>query len=891
MKAPEESAAKRAPRRRSAAAGGADDVVPVGNASRKRSVRADTNPTDMQLAQLTDAVERLTTLITAGRSAPGATAGLGAWGDDHAGSAAALASLKEQYAALERARAAELDELKRVKKKYSRLKQEIETLRTERAVEAATSKAAAANAKLKPRPRRLLAMAKHLPFIGYLQKRAGLQRQMNAIRTSELFDADWYLAAYPDVAAAGLNPALHYLQKGWLETRDPGPDFNTSRYLKANPDIARAGMNPLLHYIEHGREEGRAIGVATARKFQRVTESFTPPAPCVQFPVAEPKPLRWRRSAVLARLSDGKVELGGHAIGCAISGALADALERFGALTGLNTALPLDASDADVQPLPTLRDAWFVQDNLLRLHWDPQPGACSVVRCLQWQSGQELSLAGEGLVTGNPAFLDLELASPFKPLLILFATPEGRLVGGEVLAFPSLARGGLHHGELARLAAMTGPRERKDLPARSRDFEARLLALLAREKRPLLRAIRIGLDGADGTGPLFQPDVQAWLAQVMHIGLESPAPPAGREPTVAQFLIEQAGPLSPPRIGAMREEATATLALPHDCCPSLEILLADAASSDQPRAAGPIPLSLACETSDPNQPYVFASLPPGSGAALLEGLAQSNPDWPWLDHGVVGHEALLGAIRTSRSRPLADVELLEPSAQHGLSEGGGGAAGTVTVVVEPAAWDPDAFAAALASLASQTCADQLALCCIGQPHPIAQAAISRVLGLSPIVVGSLDDAASAMADGYVLHLGAGIILHDRRTIAHLALLAGRETVAGASCAILVPSRRGREWVHAIHSAGMAAGTAGLVDLAPEATNLWNIVMPMAQLPQALWLTRRERLAGLNQDGATILLLSTRVTASRFADLPGQPEALKPPLADAEQALQISWCLA
>lgn len=889
MKAP----AKRATRRRSAATPAADVSVLVGGISRARSVKNDeagTYPTDMQLAQLTAAVEQLTTLIATGPAKLGGMATSGAEDDDHA--VVALARLKEQYAALEQARAAEVDELKRVKKKYSRLKRDIETLRAEHAAEAARSRAAPPDAKVRPPRKRLLAMARHLPFIGYLQKRAGLQRQLNAIRTSELFDADWYLAAYPDVAAAGLNPALHYLQKGWLETRDPGPDFNTSRYLKANPDVARAaGMNPLLHYIEHGREEGRAIGVATARKFQRVTESFAPPALCGQFPVAEPEPLRWRRSAALARLSDDKIELGGHAIGCAIGGGLAGALERFGALTGLDTALPLDASVADVQPLPTLRDAWFVQDNLLRLHWDLQSGPRCVVRCLQWQSGQVLSLAGEGLVNGNPTFLDLELPSSFKPLLILFSTPEGRLVGGEVLAFPSLARGGLHHGELARIAAMTGPRERKDLPACSRDFEARLLALLAREKRPLLRAIRIGLDGADGTGPLFQPDVQAWLAQVMHIGLDTPAPPAGREPAVARFLMEQAGPLSPPRIGAMREEATATLALPHDCCPSLEILLADAASPDHASAASPIPLSLACETSDPNQPYVFASLPPGSGAALLEGLAESDSDWPWLDHVEAGHEALLGAIRTSRNRPLADVELLEPSAQHGLSDSGGGPAATVTVVVEPAAWDPDAFAAALASLASQTCADQLALCCIGQPHPSAQAAISRVLGLSPIVVSSLADAANAMADGYVLHLGAGIILHDCRTIAHLALLADRETVAGASCAILASSRRGREWVHAIHSAGMAAGATGLVDLAPVATNLWNMVMPMAQLPQALWLTRRERLAGLNQDGATILLLSTRVTASRFADLPGQPEALSSPFADSGQALHISKCVA
>jgi len=78
------------------------------------------------------------------------------------------------------------------------------------------------------------------------------------IRTSEMFDPAWYLARYQDVAASGMDPAVHYLLYGGGEGRDPGPEFSSSKYLEANPDVAASGLNPLLHFIAHGLVEGRA---------------------------------------------------------------------------------------------------------------------------------------------------------------------------------------------------------------------------------------------------------------------------------------------------------------------------------------------------------------------------------------------------------------------------------------------------------------------------------------------------------------------------------------------------------------------------------------------------------------------------------------------------------
>ncbi|GJD48246.1 hypothetical protein OPKNFCMD_0963 [Methylobacterium crusticola] len=72
------------------------------------------------------------------------------------------------------------------------------------------------------------------------------------------FDTRGYLAAYADVAAAGIDPLLHYDQFGWRENRDPSRQLDTSAYLAANPDVAGAGIDPMLHYLQFGAREGRA---------------------------------------------------------------------------------------------------------------------------------------------------------------------------------------------------------------------------------------------------------------------------------------------------------------------------------------------------------------------------------------------------------------------------------------------------------------------------------------------------------------------------------------------------------------------------------------------------------------------------------------------------------
>jgi hypothetical protein len=79
------------------------------------------------------------------------------------------------------------------------------------------------------------------------------------VDNNPLVDDAFYLAVNPDVAAAGIDPLVHYDQFGWREGRDPSAQFDTEAYLEANPDVAAAGINPLTHFLQYGRFEGRHV--------------------------------------------------------------------------------------------------------------------------------------------------------------------------------------------------------------------------------------------------------------------------------------------------------------------------------------------------------------------------------------------------------------------------------------------------------------------------------------------------------------------------------------------------------------------------------------------------------------------------------------------------------
>ncbi|MBX9616222.1 MAG: hypothetical protein K2X25_11555 [Caulobacteraceae bacterium] len=73
------------------------------------------------------------------------------------------------------------------------------------------------------------------------------------------FDADFYVAANPDLKLDRSDAFTHFMQEGWRENRDPARWFSVARYLAANPDVRSGDLNPLVHYIQYGRREGRSF--------------------------------------------------------------------------------------------------------------------------------------------------------------------------------------------------------------------------------------------------------------------------------------------------------------------------------------------------------------------------------------------------------------------------------------------------------------------------------------------------------------------------------------------------------------------------------------------------------------------------------------------------------
>jgi hypothetical protein len=72
---------------------------------------------------------------------------------------------------------------------------------------------------------------------------------LELIRGSELFNAAWYLRAYPDVVHLGMDPAVHFLRHPFDPFRSPSEHFNIAQYCVDHPEVFRDRVNPLVHFL------------------------------------------------------------------------------------------------------------------------------------------------------------------------------------------------------------------------------------------------------------------------------------------------------------------------------------------------------------------------------------------------------------------------------------------------------------------------------------------------------------------------------------------------------------------------------------------------------------------------------------------------------------------
>lgn len=96
---------------------------------------------------------------------------------------------------------------------------------------------------------------------GWKSKQADENKMLRVIEQSDLFDADWYKETYH---ICDINPAMHYLYRGWKEGYNPSEKFDGNLYLSFYDDVKDAEMNPLLHYELFGKGKRWKVSAKTA---------------------------------------------------------------------------------------------------------------------------------------------------------------------------------------------------------------------------------------------------------------------------------------------------------------------------------------------------------------------------------------------------------------------------------------------------------------------------------------------------------------------------------------------------------------------------------------------------------------------------------------------------
>ncbi|TXN42529.1 hypothetical protein [Methylobacterium sp. WL7] len=98
------------------------------------------------------------------------------------------------------------------------------------------------------------------PFLHYVWRGASQNRD-----AAEDFDTAFFR---DQSGPTRLDPVRHYIRFGAAAGLDPNPGFSSASYLIRYPDIAASGVNPLLHYRTNGRLEGRVAKPSASKTLE-----------------------------------------------------------------------------------------------------------------------------------------------------------------------------------------------------------------------------------------------------------------------------------------------------------------------------------------------------------------------------------------------------------------------------------------------------------------------------------------------------------------------------------------------------------------------------------------------------------------------------------------------
>jgi hypothetical protein len=708
-----------------------------------------------------------------------------------------------------------------------------------------------------------------------------LEHALKTISCSQLFDKDWYLDTYADVRNLGVDPAEHYLAHGCDENRDPGPEFSGNYYSASNPDIG--SINPLLHYEIHGRSEGRGIGVSRLARVALSGEyihnegRLAPP----------PRPLAATLNTVVADAVMSRPLAGLHFLSVSIgrlprpSGAVREVrrcLQAFCRLYGIGEELPEelglaqpDNRNADVADLLDLTrhrcsDIYWASKTVLRLRVDPgdrlAPDA-AVLTAYQYSSSNTTLVNVGQLRLGDAPMpdTDLELVSPFSPLLLVTTTDAGEIHAASILPFPSLCRNGTHFPELGVHLTSAG------YLSTLRDYGSTCLTKLnaALTSNPGARhQVRVDSTDALGTEVIFGTFFLDWLQNVMKSQLIILPPGQGDPCLTTDFFargkcdqaIAFADRDDPDRRGGVSARAVPTISA---LC-SREAVLGS-------------PMIIATTCSD--ESFIVADNMPAPGFELaLIPASPHHSEVPIAEEPTM----IMMADPSGESEPL----LMLPFSINTFDRRGFEAqhqSFKVSVVVVVHSKGLQSTAATLASIRSQACSEVSEVFLI-KPYdlPIKTRDIETLGGNIKVVDASAEEVAetiSQVAEGAanerVVLVSDAVDLPDPRSLAHLGRLCDDPATVMVTCQLITETSLGK-----LRTVG-AAPSGMLLRIAADGTScyeptssLWGVqrrtILPVAAVLPALVVFKKTEWSALRPATGMSAVLARARTPANLEDM-------------------------
>jgi hypothetical protein len=88
--------------------------------------------------------------------------------------------------------------------------------------------------------------------------RASRSSDLETVLGSGLFDWDYYREASGIAFTSARQAARHFLRTPSASLCDPHPLFSAGWYLQTYPDVAASGINPFIHFLRHGAGDARS---------------------------------------------------------------------------------------------------------------------------------------------------------------------------------------------------------------------------------------------------------------------------------------------------------------------------------------------------------------------------------------------------------------------------------------------------------------------------------------------------------------------------------------------------------------------------------------------------------------------------------------------------------